>query len=125
MKFTKELKEYMMPLGTLSENDIIDFEKKVKDMPFSLKEILKDKNIDTLIFDKGFVSYTYKNEECTVYAYYVSKESKVDSKEHRKAFYECLKKNGCKRLKAFTTLPPKVFRSWGFKPYRYEIVKDL
>ena len=61
MEFTKELKEYMMPLGTLSENDIIDFEKQVKDMPFSLKEILEDKNIDTLIFDKGFVSYTYKN----------------------------------------------------------------
>ena len=52
MKFTKELKKYMMPLGTLSENDIVDFEKKVKDMPFSLSKILKDENIDTLIFDK-------------------------------------------------------------------------
>ena len=115
----------MMPPNTLSDKDIIEFEKKVKDMPFNFREILNNKDIEALIFDKGFVSYTYKNDECTIYAYYVSKESKIDSKKHRKAFYDCLKKNGCKRLKAFTTLPPKVFKNWGFKPYRYEIVKEL
>ena len=95
-------------------------------MPFSLKEILKREDIKTFVFDKGFVSFRIEEYgECNIYAYYVSRESKVSSKEHRVAFYDFLKANGVKLLKAYTHVPPKVWKGWGFKFRRYEIVKEL
>tara|TARA_Y100000401_G_scaffold47601_1_gene36760 strand:+ start:19137 stop:19514 length:378 start_codon:yes stop_codon:yes gene_type:complete len=125
MKFTKEIKRFMEPISAIQPEDIKIFEEATKDMPFSLSEILKRNDIMSLVFDRGFVSFKVKNNECIVYAYYVSKKSKISSKEHRKAFYDFLKYNGCKSMRAYTHTPPKVWKNWGFKLQRYEIVRKL
>ena len=125
MKFTKEMESISKPIETLEPRHIIEFEKAVENSPYSLSDILKQPDVKTIVFDKGFVSFSLNEDLCTVYAYYVSGESKDSSSRQRKEWYKMLKLNGCKRIIAYTELPGKVWRNWGFKLNRYEIIKEL
>ena len=108
--------KYLKPIGILSQDDLDVYDAAVEGISTaSLSEILTSDNINVFIWDKGFVCFTVNvNKECFVKAYYESRKAKYN-KGQRKAFYEFLKLNNVKQIKALTIAPKKAFEGWGFK----------
>ena len=133
MIYTNYVEKYMMEdISIFGDEDYEIIDKMVyKDNGVTLKNLLEHPKNEVLIWNKGMVIFQLYNDEngdkmCMIFLCYKSKDSKIDWDITRKEYWDCLKKNECKKVMMYTKINPEFWiKNYDFKLKRYEMELEL
>tara|TARA_Y100000593_G_scaffold83824_1_gene158349 strand:- start:49229 stop:49648 length:420 start_codon:yes stop_codon:yes gene_type:complete len=99
-----------------SQDDMIWYHKKSKDVTNNLKRILEDGNHTYISFNKGFVLFKEDGSDIIVSAFCLFPGSKLTMKRAWAIFRIFVRENGFNKIRIFTQRNPEGWtKRWGFK----------